>query len=203
MTTGTPVAGATVSVTGASSDSAAATSETRAAETRADGSFEFQGLRSGSFRICAAAPESLVLNPCDWGDLTKITLASDAVTSYTMRLNRGVAVSVRIYDSDDLIPSEGLAYEINPFLPVLVSRSGRFLPMVATSSAAHWHEYRRVIPPRTDMLLRLYTRAIGLSSRANESIDVRSPIPLNGGPGDRISVEFGATRTTRLDGDDR
>ncbi len=68
--------------------------------TGAGGSFRFDGLNDGQYRLCAQAPNSTWLNPCEWGlQAPKLSLSSaQPSTTVTMVLKKGVALPIRIDD---------------------------------------------------------------------------------------------------------
>jgi hypothetical protein len=69
------------------------------------GSFHFDGLNDGKYRLCAQVPNSVWLNPCEWGLQPPVVTLSTAepTTSVTMILKKGAAVPIRIDDPGQLL----------------------------------------------------------------------------------------------------
>ncbi|MDQ6759795.1 MAG: carboxypeptidase-like regulatory domain-containing protein [Acidobacteriota bacterium] len=70
------------------------------AVTGSGGLFRFDKLNDGKYRVCAQAPNSTWLNPCEWG-LQPPTVSLSFVqptTTIAMTLKKGVSVPIRIDD---------------------------------------------------------------------------------------------------------
>lgn len=70
------------------------------ATSGAGGSFRFDGLNDGAYRLCAQVPNSAWLNPCEWGAQAPVVSLSTAqpATSVAMILKKGAVVPIRIED---------------------------------------------------------------------------------------------------------
>lgn len=66
----------------------------------ADGSFRFDGLNDGTYRLCAQVPNTAWLNPCEWGlQPPLVTLSTGRPNvSVPMVVKKGAEVSIRIVD---------------------------------------------------------------------------------------------------------
>jgi len=71
----------------------------------ADGSFSFGSLHAGPYRICAQAPGTVWLNPCEWGLQLPAAALSAAQKSATLAvtMKKGVALPIRVDDPSQLL----------------------------------------------------------------------------------------------------
>ncbi len=75
------------------------------ATSHSDGSFSFDGLIEGDYRICVHSPGTAWLNPCEWGPQPpSVTISkSQASVKYPIILKLGVFVSIRVDDPGRLL----------------------------------------------------------------------------------------------------
>jgi hypothetical protein len=103
---GTSIAGASISLQLASlPPSGRLPSFPSSAKSGADGSYSFGGLHAGPYRICAQAPGTVWLNPCDWGlqvPAAALTAAQKSV-SLAVTMKKGVALPIRVDDPTQLL----------------------------------------------------------------------------------------------------
>jgi hypothetical protein len=126
-----------------------------AATSDASGAFRFEAVPSGDYLLCAYVPHSTWLNPCEWGLPTPAVTLSDVRTraNLTITLRKGVAVTIRIEDPNQLLPlHEGRTAGARLLLGV--GSAGfvfRFVPVV--SQDASGRDQRLVIPYDTPVNL--------------------------------------------------
>jgi hypothetical protein len=80
--------------------------------TGAGGSFRFDGLPGGRYRLCAQVSSGAWLNPCEWGPQPPVVSlpGPPPIASVTMVLRKGVAVPVRVEDPGNILAqNEGKA----------------------------------------------------------------------------------------------
>lgn len=70
-----------------------------------DGTFRLSPLSDGSYQICVQAPESIWLNPCEWGSTATTATISQAQQSaeLSILLAQGAVVTVRVNDAAQLL----------------------------------------------------------------------------------------------------
>jgi hypothetical protein len=112
------------------------------------GSFRFTGLPSGMYRLCAQAPGTEWLDPCEWG----LPIPSVALTNagrsriLTVVLKKGVEVPIRIDDPRQLLPQhEGRTTGAHLLVGVSTPAS-TFRPAVLTSREGTGRNLKVVIP---------------------------------------------------------
>lgn len=69
------------------------------------GAFSFAAIDRGQYRLCAQAPNTTWLNPCEWGLNAPLFALSQTQRSVniSMIMKRGAAVPIRIDDPDQLL----------------------------------------------------------------------------------------------------
>src|SRR5258708_35055275 len=69
-------------------------------QSGAGGTFSFDGLYGGPYRLCAQVPGSTWLNPCEWGlQPPAVSLSTTQPSaSVTMVMKKGAAVPIRVDD---------------------------------------------------------------------------------------------------------
>jgi len=129
------------------------------AVTGVGGTFRFGGLNDGRYGLCAQAPKSTWLNPCDWGlQPLMVTLSSaQPVASVTMVMKKGVAVPIRVDDPGRLLSQhEGKT----PGAHLLIGVGNDafvFLPASVTSQDAGGRNQQVVIPFNSPVKLAVYS----------------------------------------------
>lgn len=103
---GTPIGGASISLHLASPPpSGKLPNLPSSAKSGADGSFSFGSLHAGPYRVCAQAPRTVWLNPCDWG--LQVPAAALTATQKSVNLavtmGKGVALPIRVDDPSQLL----------------------------------------------------------------------------------------------------
>ena len=75
------------------------------AVTGAGGSFRFDKLNDGKYRLCAQVPQSAWLNPCEWGLQPPVVAltTTQPTNQVTMILKKGATVPIRIDDPGQLL----------------------------------------------------------------------------------------------------
>jgi hypothetical protein len=112
------------------------------------GSFRFDALYYGPYRLCAQVPGSAWLNPCEWGlrpETATLSIANQS-PSVTIILKKGVAVPIRVDD-----PGRSLSqYEgKTPGAHLLLGVSNDalvFHPAQLTSEDSNGRNHQIVIP---------------------------------------------------------
>src|SRR5690348_6258358 len=99
---GKAVGGAIVTVHRSPTGVAPHFTESYAQTTAKDGTFSVKNLNPGAYIICAVAPGSSLLGPCQWGDTLQVSRLADANTTLTttIQLQPGATITVHINDPD-------------------------------------------------------------------------------------------------------
>jgi hypothetical protein len=73
--------------------------------TGSDGAYQFPRLTAGRYRLCAQAPRSAWLNPCQWGlQPTRVTLSAEQpIANAPIVMKKGAVVPIRIEDPGQLL----------------------------------------------------------------------------------------------------
>lgn len=114
----------------------------------AGGTFQFAGLNDGRYQVCAQAPKSAWLSPCEWGPQPAVISLSSAqpVADTKVTMKKGAAVGIRLDDPGRLLSQfEGKAPGAHLLIGV-GNNSNTFLPALVTSRDATGREYQVVIP---------------------------------------------------------
>lgn len=112
------------------------------------GSFQFSGLRNGTYRLCVQAPQTAWLDPCEWGlPIPSMTLTgAQRSQSITVSLRKGVEVPIRIDDAGQiLLQSEGRIAGAHLLVGVRTP-AFTFRPAVLTAQEGTGRTLRVVIP---------------------------------------------------------
>jgi hypothetical protein len=69
------------------------------------GTFRLSGLNEGRYQLCAQAPKTIWLHPCEWGlqPPSAFLSAAQPIASVTIVMKKGVAVPIRVEDSGQLL----------------------------------------------------------------------------------------------------
>ena len=110
----------------------------------ADGSFQFNQLANGSYRICVQAPGSPWLNPCKWGLQPPLVLVGSGqpTATLTVVVKKGALVPIRLSDPSGLLTQ----YESTvPAAQVLIGVSNdalffRRAPVVSADAGGRSHQ---------------------------------------------------------------
>lgn len=118
------------------------------AVTGAGGTFQFRGLNDGQYSLCAQAPGSTWLNPCEWGSQAVRVVMSPAqpLATVTMVMKKGAAVSIRLEDPGQLLAQHDGK---TPGADVLIgvgNDGSAFLPARVVSRGPNGKDLQVVIP---------------------------------------------------------
>lgn len=112
------------------------------------GSFRFNGLRNGSYRLCVQAPATAWLDPCEWGLAIPSVALTDKQRSQTIAisLKQGVEVPIRIDDPGQvLVQNEGKTAGAHLLIGVRTAAS-TFRTAILTSQEGTARTLKVVIP---------------------------------------------------------
>jgi hypothetical protein len=145
----TPVGNATLSLVLISRDPKARLPKTAwTASTSADGAFRFTGLPSGNYLLCAQAPLTTWLSPCEWGPgPTALTLLyAQPTANTTITLKKGGVVPIRVDDPSGVLnQNEGKTPGAHLLLGAFNSSFG-YRQASVVSSDASGRNYQILIP---------------------------------------------------------
>ena len=115
-------------------------------QSASDGSFRFDRLNEGVYKLCAQVPRSAWLNPCQWGlKPPVVTLsASQPTATVAMALKKGATIPIRINDPGQILSQYegkvpdahlliGVGNDVHAFMPaptVSQDTGGRNLQVV-------------------------------------------------------------------------
>jgi hypothetical protein len=132
------------------------------------GSFRFVGLAEGRYRLCAQVPQSVWLNPCEWGlEPLVVSLSSDQPTArITMVLKKGATVPIRIDDPGHFL-SQNEGSTAGAHLLLGVPNDGfTFHPAALISQDANGRNHQIVVPFNSPVNLVVYSTFFRLSDAA-------------------------------------
>jgi len=112
------------------------------------GSFLFDRLGAGLYRLCVQVPNSTWLGTCDWGRNPPAATLSRQQPSANLlvRMKKGVAVPVRVDDPGQLLVQHEGKTPGAHLLIGIGNDAGMFLPAVTTSRDAGGRNQQIVIP---------------------------------------------------------
>jgi hypothetical protein len=154
------------------------------------GAFQVSGLSVGTYKICAQVPDSVWLNPCEWGlKPAQVTLsAGQPNATVKIVLSKGATVRIRVDDASHLLSQqEGKRPGAHLLLGVATDAfSFRLAPIV--SQDAGGRDYQIVIP------FGITAKVVARSSffRLSDSTGV----PLSSGTVIPVTVPAGQTPPT-------
>ncbi|PWT98655.1 MAG: hypothetical protein C5B51_28730 [Terriglobia bacterium] len=136
------------------------------AQTGSDGSFQFDRLNSGSYRLCSYVPHGVWLNPCAWGlHPPMFTLSgTQPVATVTLTLKKGAAVPIRINDPGQLLSQYESKSPGADLLIGVASDSRVFLPALTISRDGGGRNHQIVIPFDSTVNLVVFSPQFQLSS---------------------------------------
>jgi hypothetical protein len=164
------------------------------------GSFSFDSLPIGRFRVCAQVPKGTWLNPCQWGSRPPLTIltAVQPTASSTVVMRRGAAVPIRIEDPGQrLLQYEGKVAGSHLLIGVGNDAFG-FMTARLVSRDANSRTYEVVLPfdsPRNVVIrspgFRL-TDGAGVALPQTKASMVPVMVPLGQKPGEiRLTLSGG------------
>lgn len=125
----------------------------------------------GRYRICAAAPDLLVLNPCEWkADVTHVTATAAAQKApENVKLGQGVALRVTIEDDDDVLTnnefkSEGRVVFMELWNPTI----GRTNVLPVATAIAKRKNYMAIVPKSAKFTMRVNSPGFVLEEKASK-----------------------------------
>lgn len=116
--------------------------------TEPGGSFRFTGLLDGSYRICAQAPRTAWLDPCEWGfPVPTVSLTrTERSRAVAISLKKGAEVPIQVDDPSQLL-FQNLGKTAGAHLLVGVrTAAATFRPAIVSSQELTGRTLRAVIP---------------------------------------------------------
>jgi len=158
--------------------------------TTAGGTYNFTGLPSGYYSVCAGLKGSTWLNPCEWGYATPTATISlsNPYSSVAIILNRGSAIPIRVDDGGQLLEQhEGKTRGAGMFMSV--SSGGlfsRLVPIVSKNGSGR--DYQIVVPYNTLLMLVVHPSYFIVHDSAETELSQANStnIPLLVGSGQQV-----------------
>ena len=140
----------------------------------AEGSFRFDGVGQGLYRLCGSAPSGAWLDPCDWGlPLTTTDLSfAQNTADVTMTLRRGATVPVRIDDPGQFLSQSGAKTPGAGLLLGFATDSSLFHTLPLTSADQTGRNYQIVIPFDTTVKLIITSSHLQIADAAGLMLPV-------------------------------
>lgn len=154
----------------------------------ADGTFELNLDKSGTFRLCAQLPDSNYVNDCLWGYRNVIVEANSAtpkIEGLVLWVRRGVPVELRVDDPNnklrELKKSSNAGVYLNLFAP-----GHMFHPFWLQGESGNGRDYRIVVPLDTDVKISVRSEVLTLRDNNGRALGHSERIPFrrNAGDGD-------------------
>jgi hypothetical protein len=152
------------------------------AVTKPDGSFKFEGLRRGTYRLCAQSPGTVWLNPCEWGPQSPDIVLSDTERDahVPMVLKQGAVVSIRLEDPAQLSSSSDALSRGGRVLLGVANDARVFRPATRVSKDGTGENYEVVVPFSATVTIVVHSSSFELSDSAGVRLPQGSArIPLN------------------------
>ncbi len=185
---GTAIVGGSVGLQLVSPSPAARLRQTAwSAVSGAGGSFRFDQLMEGEYRICAQAPKTTWLNPCEWGLQPPVVSLSSSRSSASvaMVLNKGAAVPIRVDDPGQLlVQNEGRTAGAHILLGV-GNDAFAFRPAPVISHDATGRTHQVVVPTGTPVKLVVFSSFFRMTDAAGTPLPAAraAAIPITLQPG--------------------
>jgi hypothetical protein len=141
------------------------------ATSDAQGLVDFPAVEVGRYRICAAAPDLLVLNPCEWkADVTHVTATATAQRApENVKLGQGVALRVTIEDDDDVLANNEFKSEGRVVLMgFLYTAVGRTNVLPVATAVAKRKNYMAIVPKSTKLTMRVNSPGFVLEEKTSK-----------------------------------
>ncbi|HEY7390444.1 MAG TPA: hypothetical protein VH640_18145 [Bryobacteraceae bacterium] len=149
-------------------------------QSGSDGSFRFDQLNDGTYRLCAQVPKSAWLNPCQWGLQAPIVTLSTANPSATVAvaLKTGAVVPIRVDDPGQLLTHyEGTVPGAH--LLIGIGTDARvFMPAAVISQDSGGRNQQVVVPFNSAVKLVVFSSQFQLSSSGIPLPRASSTIPI-------------------------
>lgn len=147
----------------------------RVAKTQAvarGGVFHLGGLPAGLYHLCAQAPGTTWLNPCEWGNHPPAVTLSAAQRTATVLLTmkKGVVLPLRLDDPNHFLSQhEGKTSGAHVLMGVLTD-AGLFRGAITTGRDANGRDLRMVIPPNSSAKIVVYSGLFQLADGNGDAI---------------------------------
>lgn len=171
----------------------------------ADGAFAFQGLPAGTYTVCAQAPASGYLNPCEFATVPlKVTLtAGQKSANNTVGMVAGAILHVRVQDPQQLaVPAASVKAGIPPSPDISVGvwsmgfPGSRFFPARITGTDSTGLDYQVTIPQDTSLALHVSSRHLKLADAAGAVLTgntSQTKVQHKSGDANPVSLTFSVT----------
>jgi len=139
------------------------------ATSLSDGSFSFNGLIEGDYRICVHSAGTAWLNPCEWGPQSPPVTISKLQTSVKnpIILKLGVFVSIRVEDPSQLLDRHETKTAGAHLLIGVTNDANAFVPARVLSRDLGGRGQQILIPYDTVKTLSVYSSLFRLSDQAD------------------------------------
>jgi len=171
----------------------------------ADGAFAFQGLPAGTYTVCAQAPASGYLNPCEFATVPlKVTLtAGQKSANNTVGMVAGAILHVRVQDPQQLaVPAASVKAGSPPSPDISVGvwsmgfPGSRFFPARITGTDSTGLDYQVTIPQDTSLALHVSSRHLKLADAAGAVLTgntSQTKVQHKSGDANPVSLTFSVT----------
>ena len=143
------------------------------------GTFRFNGLRQGSFALCAQSPAGRWLNPCEWDRPIPASIEGlQTTTNLDVMLKGGATVQFDFEDPQGLLTK----YSKTPGAHLLVgvsTKNNLFRPFVNQQQAGARATYTAVLPVGTPLAISVSSDFFRLSDTSGVALDRTTRLPVN------------------------
>lgn len=152
-----------------------------------DGSFEFTGLTSGSYRICIQVLQGSLLDPCQWSSAPATTVSAGQIASVgTIQVVAGQRLFVTLLDDvGALAANAGAGKTSGAHILVGVWYSGSFHPMRLRSKSSSGWNLDLVVPTSVPLSLTVsstdFTMTDSQGNNVNRSTGASAVVQLVAG----------------------
>jgi hypothetical protein len=157
----------------------------------ADGSFQFGQLATGTYRVCAQAPGTAWLNPCEWGPQpAALSLASGQPSAnVAIVVNKGAVVPIRLSDPSGFLSQHEGTVPAAQLLIGVSNDASFFLTAPIISTDATGRNLQIVIPFGVTVNLSVSSSFFQLSNSSGIALPKTSAsIPITVQPGQQPSL---------------
>jgi hypothetical protein len=116
------------------------------AVSAADGSYALSNVPNGEYVICARNAGVVALNPCAWGDATRVQIAGGNLnmSGQAVRMAAAATLQVHLDDPDGHLAANAAKPEAS-LLMGLATQHG-FMPLPITASTGNSRDYKILVP---------------------------------------------------------
>lgn len=172
-----PLSGAVLTAIHLFSPTGAGLSAPVVAVSGADGSFVFDGLAAGSYRVCVRLVGSDVLDPCEWSEAPPLVNvdAGQKVTGFEVTVTRGAYVHVQVEDASRKLRDGERSGKPVVLLAGVWDQRGMFHPLQVVADGGRDRVYRLAVPSERTLKFQLRTNKLKLEDERGRSLTGKEP----------------------------